>query len=379
MSHNEANREFLYESQSISGLLENNEELTARITAALYKNSELEKRLRETEFTNQELSQRAESLSEQILILQEKDRLQKDRLAKVETRLRTLAQEQELQEIRFSELMSTAQVHQQKFHETKNMLVKKIRFLYRFRCWVRDHLYKSYREKSLEIQKLRVEYKTAQEALYKCQLRIEDQNNTLAHQEVRLKTDWQTIQDLQDKYLKLKEERTVHLNRLVAADRTRDEAIDRYKKEFSQWQESLSQQRQEAKLAKAEALTATQKAQALGAEVQSLTRETNASRSQIENMQQLWSENHEQIEKMLARETALQKLNQELSQQINQARTTINDLKRSLLQMTGRNSLRLDSAHEKIRLISANPLGAGSDNGALNNGQLMSEEGDLQF
>lgn len=343
MSQEDQTVDLLSPKTSAQSLIDENEELSARLMASVRRNGDLERRLQEADFSRGEHERRIETLSEQILVYREKDRLQKDRLEKTEGRLKKLLSELELHELRYAELFSTSQSNLRKFEETKTTLLRKIKHLYRFNCWARERLFPAYRRQREENSGLRGALDEAQrqflhahnalQALKEAenlQSELLKQETAVLHQEISQLSE--RYRDLEQKNTSLKDERAIQQNRVIAAERMRDEIQDKLKKETAEWQARWAEFQEEARRFKVENQELREQVLHLENEQKKLVRQNEKLRDQNESLQELWGDNRRQLEKLTARETALQKLNQELSQQLKETRLAGSEIKKELIE-----------------------------------------------
>lgn len=318
------------EKDTIQSLLEQNDELLARLNAQNKKNAEMERRLRESEHLQLELEQRAESLSEQVLILREKDKIQKGRVQEIEKKFEVYQSEKNLQEVRYSELYTKKREAEQKHQKTLLSMSKKLGRSLRFREWVKNSLYPSFRDKKRQIADLKSSLKDVHQYLYESDTNVKafkDEIENLkksfdGERRVYDKTQSE-LKELNNRYLKLKDERTVHQNRVVAAERLRDELQQRYQSDLQEWQDKTSLFRQEAKTLQLENQSLKKEYQEAFDELKKLRQQHSRLRDQNESVQELWTENRKRIEQLSSKEEALQKLNQELSLKLKEARHEI--------------------------------------------------------
>ena len=337
MSQDEIPKDFQRETETVSSLLEQNDDLMARIAAFAKKTSDLEKRLNEVSLSKSELSRKIEILSEQILVLREKDKIQKGRLEGLENKIRNLLTERDFQEMRYAELYQKNQDLQKKREATNRILADKIARLSRYKTIMNTEFYPAYRDLKARHPKLLEKAGELSRKIFAISEALNEEQNAHKKTQQELKKhitehsgEAESFKNMQEKYHRLKDERTVLQNRVISAQRAKEDLQEKNKKEVDEWREKVSQFRQEAKGLKLENQSHKEDALNLQDENKKLLRQNEKLRDQNESIQELWNDNRRKLEKSNQKEVALQKLNQELSLQLKETRKMIEKMRQSL-------------------------------------------------
>ena len=116
-------------------------------------------------------------------------------------------------------------------------------------------------------------------------------------------------------------------NKLVFLQRKNNENRDELNSEISKLQESLAHYRGQAKNQVLRIRTHTSEMEEKNHEISELKSERATLKDQLESVQCLWRDNQEQMEKQSQKSEALQKLNQQISTQLNRYRQKLKEMR----------------------------------------------------
>lgn len=321
-------------SATLDSLINQNEDLMARLSVSLRRNNEFEEKIQRFEHENANLRSRFETIKEQYMLTQEKDRISTTRSLQVhEDSVNTKRQLEKLEKV-YSELFVQAQAfqqrmirlerHQARLRKAGRGLQERSRLVPALQTQLKESTeqnagaavafqqsVQSYEAKLADVRQeigaMRVKL-TERDGLYADKVRIENQ---------LVKTQRQS--DIQREESQLLSER-------LAAENT-----------------SMRIQLKEALIA---AEAAKQDVARLSADLPSLRNEKQNLTEQVESLQALWSHKQNELEAGEQKNKALQKLNQSISLTLNQQRKQIAGLEQELEKERYAN-------HEKIKPILA--------------------------
>jgi len=314
-------------SATLESLINQNEDLMARLSVALRRTNEFEDRVQRLEGENSNLRSRFETIKEQYLLTQEKDRIATSRSLQVHEENAGTKKKLEKIEKVYKELFVQAQAFQQR-------VIRLERHQARLRKAARG-LQKNARQAT--------------------QLRHELDHGALVHQ--------QTVQSYEVKLADVRSE--IESMRFKVSERdglyaekvkTENQLIYERRQNELQREESqllierLSQENTGLRTQLKETLVANEAAQQecarLSSELPNLRLQKQNLTEQVESLQALWSHKQKELESSEEKNKALQKLNQSISLTLNQQRKTIHGLEQELEQERF-------SAHEKIKTLLA--------------------------
>lgn len=324
----------ILKSSTVENLISQNEDLMARLKVTL-------RRLSIIETENQKLSEESSrvrlsqsSVTDQILVLKEKDNLWRKKVHQLE-------REKEIQAEKLKALteqvrnMGTELARHAKYHERMKTQVKP--YISQLKEYSRTqdvrlqemesaHAHKEAQLRDLRHQIIEVtknsrfqveaSEKKAQEMVQFYEEQIERLNKDLAALH-------QTQEELEVKSLKLHtalERQDTLENEVVTLRRTKDEIKDRLEKEIERQQERISElSRQNQKLGVEHAdlqIRVVEDQQ----KIQHLEKENYQLQEQLESLRYMWTAKNEENEKLKVAASALERLNLELSQKLNELR-----------------------------------------------------------
>lgn len=324
----------ILKSSTVENLISQNEDLMARLKVSL-------RRLSILETENQKLSEEANkarlsqsSVTDQILVLKEKDGVWKQKIDHLE-------REKEIQ-------MEKLRALQERLQNTSADLTRHVKYHERIKNQVKPYIsqLKEYsRAQDLKVQELEgnLNHKEAQLRDLRNQI-IEVTKNSIYQVEVsekksqeivsfyedqiaglqrELKMLHQAQEELEVKSLKLHaalERQDALENEIVTLRRTKEDLKDRYEKEIERQHERLNElTRQNQKLGVEHADLQIRVVEDQE-KIQKLEKENFQFMEQLETLRYMWNAKNEEHEKLKVAATALERLNLELSQKLNEMR-----------------------------------------------------------
>lgn len=346
-------------SATIDSLLQQNEDLMVRLKVQIRRNADLEEQVRSFKDSSSDVFHEIDRLKDELLIYKEKDRLFAHRNESTEQQLQQLKSKIQFLETQYAELYSAAREKQHKLNEANKEISRYSRYRnallkvaksFRTQTATLTELYTQEKTNTKDLQiKLgdavdRIQYLNRQHnedqahltQSFESQLADLSEQLKSAHTEIaQLQNVAQQVEDLKDQKITWDNER-VRLERQISTDR------ESAAKHIRELQEALTGYRQDAK-------EKAIKINSLESDLSSLNESLSTSRSdnealteQVESLQCLWRDNQNQIDKKDTQIDSLQKLNQQLSQQINALRKENSDLK-------NRNESHSFKAEERIK------------------------------
>lgn len=328
-------------SATLESLINQNEDLMARLSVALRRTNEFEERVHSLEADNSALRSRLETLKEQYLLTQEKDRISTSRSLLVqEENVNTKRQIEKLEKA-YSELFIQAQAFQQQVMRLE-------------------------RNQS----RLRKAAKTLQKNNKTLPLVREALTRTQEEKREQLSSHQQTIQVYEVKLAGVRDELDAMRPKInerdsLYADKVRLENQIVYSQrqfevrseEQTQAIKRLSEENTAMRVQLKEALVATegarQEASRLSAELPSLRAEKQNLIEQVESLQALWSHKQSELESSEQKNRSLQKLNQSLSTTLNQQRKDIHRLEQEIEKERLQSGEKIKTLLAEIQMLNA--------------------------
>lgn len=339
-------------SGAIDSLIQQNEDLMARLTVAIRRHSLLEEKVEKFETTLQQLREHNDILADQLLVYREKDRLQGDHRRASEKQIQELQEQVSLLEIQYAEFYASSREKQQQL--TSN-LDKASRILARYRTY-RTRIQRLGRHKRSQIrqqisllekdnfqlsEKLQAESLMLQDVRKKLgeavdhiqrQGTIAESNqrqlvnnyeDQLTHFQEQLKEGNNRIAQLESQLSDQEElfQNKVSLeNELVAKTRSFSESQNHFESELSRIQTECSEFRREAKQNHLEVGRLNAELESHKLQNSQLSEKNKTLEDQVESLQCLWRDTHLKLEQQTEKYHSLQKLNQQLSTSLNEQR-----------------------------------------------------------
>ena len=346
------------EIDTLRSLMDQNDELLARLRASQTKCAEFERKYREADHAKLESTSQVEALCDQILVFKEKDRIQKERLQSFEKEIESFQQKESLTELKFNEIQGKAKENLEKYEASTLKLSTKTGRVLRFRHWIKTQLYPAYRQQKKEMAELKSTLKDLHQHLYNSDNHVrtyKDQiDNLQSHlenqSEVFLKTQ-KEMNELKNRYLKLKDERTIHQNRVIAIERTLEELNEQHKIDLEAQQDKVSHFRQQTKALTLENESLSEQNSQLAEDLEKAHQQSNRLRDQNESIQELWTSNRKKTEQLSQREEALQKLNQELGVQLKDLRSIFKQSQHEVQQLKEKAQKQIQQVQSEVHSL----------------------------
>jgi chromosome segregation ATPase len=300
-----------FKSSTLETLISQNEDLMARLSVALRKGSEQDEKVAAFERETQTLRTRFETLKEQYLLIQDKDRLACQRTTALHEDNVALKVKISKLEKMYSDIFVQAQAIQ-----------RRLVHLERYRARVKKVSH-SLRLRRQDVQRLQalVDEKDQQHSQI-----IDSYENKLETVRAEVETLRQKAAErdrLYDLNVAL-ENNAVYEQRQTAA--YREDSDNR----LAQNARELASLRMELKETLIACETAKQEAETLRSEVPNLKFANEQLVEQVESLQALWSHKQRETEQLSEKNKSLQKLNQSISLNLNQQRKEIHALNQQI-------------------------------------------------
>lgn len=304
-------------SSTLETVISQNEDLMARLSVNLRKTNELETKLNQFESENKAIKNRFETLKEQYLVLQEKDRSSTARVFQMHEE--SCQQKVQLQKLEksYADLYVQAQAFQ-----------KRMSRLERYRAMVK-RVSPAIQARSKVAKKLEhelVDFKATQSALH---------NQSLNQFESQLQTAQMMADGLKAKAQErdtLIEEKTQLENQLIYEKRQHETKLNEHVERI----ETLTTENANLRFEVKELLVTRESLQnevtRFQGEIPHLQTERQRLTEQVESLQALWNHKQRELEQLTEKNRSLQKLNQQISVSLNQQRRELHALETELEQ-----------------------------------------------
>lgn len=316
-------------SSTLEGLISQNEDLMARLSVAIRKMGQLEERLAETEKENLNFRVRFQTLSEQHMILQEKDRFSANRAVQLHDEKLQLEEKNRKLEHSYSDVFVKAQSFQRRLIQ-----------LERYRAHVQK-LRPSLQAKAKKFPQVEAELRELKADLLGRTAKLHHTYETKL-QEARAE-----INDLRLKLMdrnQIYEEKLQLINQVVADERRFENYRSECEREISKLHDETGSLRLQVKDGLVLQEVQQQKIEMLSNELPVLMEANQAMTEQVESLQALWSHKQKEIDQFEEKNRSLQKLNQQLSLTLNQQRKEIAQLQNDV-------EAERFSAQDKIKVL----------------------------
>lgn len=298
-------------SSTLESLITQNEDLMARLSVTLRKNNELEERFTAQARELQNLRGRFETLKDQYMVLQEKDRMSSARAGEIfEQNVAARVQVEKLERL-YKDLFVQAQSFQ-----------RRLQHLERYRARVK--------RASTSVRERLAAGRTAQTRL---DATLEQRDQLVASFEARLGAARDMVDELRDKAAerdRLYSENVALENNLVFERRQAESRSADVTARLDQFARENADLRGQLKEMLVSGEAKTQELEQLRAEVPAMREERARLGEQVESLQALWNHKQHEVENLGEKNKNLQKLNQNISLTLNQQRKEIHELKNEL-------------------------------------------------
>lgn len=338
-------------SSAVETLLGQNSDLMARLSVSLRKNGQLETKINELENENAHLRHRYGAVKDQVLVVQEKERLLSERSAKIGAETETLRDRLTALERRYADVYTHSQGLERQLRRLRN---------YRFRMQaVTGNLRQKAGQLFAMINPEPGQNKSVTSALalaerelksasdgqsglverYETEIAMLRSENSAAHKQLvsqyegdisSLRSEMELLRRRAADRDLLYEAKIRIENQLVFEERQSRLYRDETQKELQSTREENLDLREQLKTRLIE-MERLQRELAIASDrAQLLDAQEKEKIDQVESLQLLWKEKQSQVEHVEEKMRALQKLNQQLSVSLNSQRKEIIDLKAEL-------------------------------------------------
>ena len=309
-------------SQALQSVMNQNEDLMARLKAAMFRANELENQIESQDLENRKLRKERDDLFEQALILKEKELIYRERTEK------SLQRGEDLKE------------ENRELHNRLQKVERAFRRLFKYREKIRVQIpnFKSLKTKNSRLSEINSHLKVQVEELTG---RIQKIHTEMSESQAHLVADYETqiaelSKDLHE--LSQKAQERDHFkksmvefeNKSIELEREMEHLKASYTKESYTLRSDVEQFRKQTKelLIQCETLKSqiSEKTMSLNEEIEISGRLSD----QVESLQILWKEKQEEVERVQEKNRALQKINQDMSTKLNEAKRENTQLKSKL-------------------------------------------------
>lgn len=307
-------------SATVETLISQTEDLSARLKVQIRRNAVLERRALEMEEKTKAAEIELQSLEEKYEILTEKESVQSDKLRDLQTQLENQKQELELLETRYAELHSLSQKKEEETAVTILDFQNKIKELERLLPLETENFKISDENQFL---------KTKIEELCSYLQKKEDEAKDLRHQ-IQAQKDGQTqseqqIRVLQEQVnynLKAAEAKAELENLLILKDRENEHKSAQIANEVMILRQELKNHQMMSRGLHSEKTQLESQLRTCEETITGLSKDNADLDRQIENLQNLWYKLQAEFEKEKTKNTALTKLNRELSVELQRSKSS---------------------------------------------------------
>jgi len=313
---------FSQRSQALQSVINQNEDLMARLKLATIRTGDLESQLEAAEVHLKSLQKERSHLKEQILILKEKESIFRERTEGA------LQKGEDLKEENFELLQRLEKVE------------RAFRRLFKYREKVKTQLpqLKVLRKKSNRLTEINGHLKVQVEDLGN---RLQQIHSEMSASHASLVEDYETqIQDLQSRLAEaekkagdrdqLKKSQVEFENRSIELERELAHVKGVYSKESHSLKVDVEHFRKQTKELIVQCETVKSQLATKANELSEALNQGGKLSDQVESLQILWKEKQEDFERSEEKNRSLQKLNQDISMKLNEARRETAQLKQKL-------------------------------------------------
>ncbi len=306
-------------SGTVETLIGHNEDLTARLMVNIRRNSVLESQVIEQERLNDELMRVNGSIMAQLEILQEKDKIWKEKSSQVDNR--HLALEEKI------EFLKTKLAGAE---EANTFLRAASRFQRRVRKWVHPLVARLKMEaenekrgrlaREAQISDLKARLNEALHDARSIENKfMRDQTKLVEQYESRL-AQLHSVKEKAQRFDEAIAKKTEMENKLIFIERKRVDTETSLNTEIKSLQNQMMQYRQEAKTVAAENIELRRELETKTADLSALNEKFMRLQDQFESIQSVWAESQRKLEASKLQYETLNRLNQELSRQLKEIR-----------------------------------------------------------
>ncbi|MEO0335497.1 MAG: hypothetical protein AAF202_03840, partial [Pseudomonadota bacterium] len=369
--------ENILKSGAVNTLIQQNEDLLSRLSIHLRRYAKLEEDLEARDKEIHRLASNESHLKDQILIVERKAELIEDRTSDTRTDNENLRRDVQLLETRYSELYARSKEQIENLRIEKETYRKKSERLARYRhrilrisSEIRSELSKA----RFNSQKLEAEYAVLSESFQALRQRMAASAEHIQAQE---KIHQSNIASLTEEYEtrltnleRLSQEKSTRIlaleneigqiaeleetkiqveNQLILAQRKAADAKTDFETQIHEIQLKMRTFREEAKERTLENQQIIEERDELSQKLQTAQEKCEDLGNQVESLQVVWSKNNSSLEQEKDKNNSLQKLNQQVSLSLNEARQDIKRLKEAQETAKLKNADLIRSLESQIR------------------------------
>lgn len=309
-------------SQALQSVMNQNEDLMARLKLLTIRAGDLETQLEAREIEIRNLRKEREHLKEQTLILKEKETIFRERVqhdlqrgADLKEANHELIERLQKVERAFRRLFKYREKIRRALPQMKSMRKKSNRL-----TEVNGHLRTQVEDLSARLQKIHSEMSDAQSLL------IADYESKIQAMENKM-AELQSKASERDQY---KQSQVEFENRNIELERELFHVKDAYSKESRALKSDTENFRRQTKELLVQCETLKSQIATKTTELDEQTLGASKLADQVESLQILWKEKQEDLERALEKNRSLQKLNQDISLKLNESKREVAELKQKL-------------------------------------------------
>lgn len=301
-------------SSALESLIDQNEDLMARLGVSLRRGSELEERLQAMERENATIRSRFETLKDQLLLIQEKDRVSSSRALQLHEEGATQKTKAERLEKLYTDLFVQAQSLQGRLQKSE-----RARARYRKAA-------KSLQAKAKTVEPLQGELRRLREEI---EIAAESHQSTVKAFELKIngaRAEMDTWRAKANERDAIFAERVKLENQLLLEQRQNTRLHEENQDRIAVLESESASLRVQVKETLVKNEAQRQELERLQAEVPQFQAAKQALIEQVESLQALWNHKHKELEIVEEKFRSLQKMNQTLSVAMNQQRKELQTL-----------------------------------------------------
>ena len=335
-------------SGAVESLINQNDDLMARLSVALRRCALLEESTQSLEKDRKIWQHQIEVLREKIFLVQEKERLAQGRDKKLEDEILQLRNELKVSETRFVELHNTSKDRVKSLLERIAEHSRRIQRLLKYRTKIKRLVIQFKRERSA----LKAQVSKLQMLLAEQDVRVDGLQSRLDEMATYVQSQGRKFSDEKNSLVQIYEQKLQELKEVVETERqrslglqnqlahyeqtlidnallktqvasekkAREEEGSRLNAQVNDLEKALSELRMQKKVLDLDFERSSSELKEATTKIDNLNIEKSRLQEQVESLQVFWNDSQKQLEKRNTRIESLQKLNQQLSISLNQFR-----------------------------------------------------------
>lgn len=328
-------------SQAMESLIQQNQDLMARLAVGIRRYSILEEKLAQVAKDQQHMRTNMENMEDQLLVYKQKEQLYTRTHVKKQNQIDDLSDQLQLLERKYSELYTTSQnqlwqlnhdlLSAQKLVSCLKKYRSKIKPLYKLNQTNKKTLEHELRQVSMKSSQLKAQVEKANEYIQKTNkensheknMIVSEYENKILQLEKHGAGQSRTLDELNKKLADQKNYREANIelqNKNIQLNRQLEELRSDQETNLVELQEKLIHYRQLSKSLTLKIEDQKEKNEIYDKQLRSNCEEMDRLKEQVENLQILWKESNEHNERLIEQNKSLQKLNQQISIELNQKR-----------------------------------------------------------